>query len=833
MQETCLNLLCVDCNPGFLEKLHLISNKKPFSLFIETAISRLASRREFNREAYDLCFLGLSDEDSEGQQDCLAELSERYLAPIVVVAERDSSSFRELLRIASVVDVISADSLDEASIERCLRYALPSAQARELISRRTRIGRFVNSVSARLINMEWVDIPRGIEGELRLIADFAGADRCFLGLVSEDEATIETFYEWHADGIGPQKSHFEGGPVALFSWVLSQAKTEGIVRIPKVSELPGDAKLEQRYLGEAGNKSVLILPLVVRGALVGLFGLGSVKQERFWDTETQELLKTLGVMFANLLERVRTERALRASKERWLSLVENAPELIMLIRRDGAIQFLNRNSGALRVDAVKGKSIYSCFPFDCQRQLRTCLEEVFALGKPRGFEACGTAFGNGGNSYECRLGPVFRGERVASAILIAIDMTERQELSRQLNHALRMEAMGRLAGGMAHDFNNLLTAITGYSSILLSKLSAQDSGHREVHQIRKACKRAAALTGQLLTFSRKQPVKQRTFRLNDIVEETQEILNRLIGEDVMLITELSSDLPPICADPGQVQQIVINLAINSRDAMPEGGRLVIKTRSIVVGGVPFDEHRKLRPGQYVELSVSDSGVGMSEDVKRHLFEPFFTTKPKNKGTGLGLSTVYGIVKQSRGEIAVESSPGQGSVFRIYLPVAKEEAQEAVSQAVQLSLPCGSETVLLAEDEEAVRKLLSSVLRRNGYVVLEAVDGVDAEEVFLRYPGRIDLVVADVVMPRRSGGELVRCLLEFAPSLKVVFMSGYAEGDIFSGVPQAANSAYLKKPFSPEEFLETVRQVLDNGVSNGIVSELLADGLAEGVEVQNR
>jgi PAS domain S-box-containing protein len=394
------------------------------------------------------------------------------------------------------------------------------------------------------------------------------------------------------------------------------------------------------------------------------------------------------------------------------------------------------------------------------------------------------------------------GDRPA-CIVLAHDVTERRRLEEQFLQAQKMEAVGRLAGGVAHDFNNLLTVINGYAEMLGQDLADNEPALAYARAIRKAGERAASLTQQLLTFGRKQIVAARVLDLNAIVSDAASLLRRLIGEDVLLSLELQPGLGRVRADPTQLEQVLLNLAVNARDAMPRGGRLVLATGDVELAA----RASEVRPGAYVVLSVADTGHGMTEEVRRHLFEPFFTTKEVGKGSGLGLSTVYGIVKQAGGHIDVESQPGAGSTFRVYLPRVAEPAP--VPPHRPESAPAGG-TVLLAEDEDAVRALAREVLRSEGYTVLEAADGDAALRLARGHGGRIDLLVTDVVMPGLGGRQLAEGLLALTPAVRVLYLSGYTEDAVVREGVSCEEVHFLPKPFSPAALAQKVREVLTTG-----------------------
>jgi len=389
---------------------------------------------------------------------------------------------------------------------------------------------------------------------------------------------------------------------------------------------------------------------------------------------------------------------------------------------------------------------------------------------------------------------------------IVQDITEYKRLQDQFFQAQRLESVGRLAGGVAHDFNNLLTVIIGYSDLVLAQLAPGAALAAPMEEIRKAARRAADLTGQLLAFSRKQPIQPKTLNLNDLIADIENMLRRLIGEDVKLITHPGPNLDPVIADPGQMTQVLMNLAVNARDAMPNGGKLILETKNVVFDESYAEKRAYLKPGPYVQLSVSDTGVGMTEEIRNHLFEPFFTTKEKGKGTGLGLSTVYGIIKQAGGHIWVYSEPGVGTTFHICLPRAASGRPAAEPPSVNETLR-GSETVLVVEDQQEVRMLAKDILQRYGYQVLDASCGQEAVELCRAHSGPIHLLLTDITMPVMTGRELAEKIRPLRPEIKVLFMSGYADNLAMHQNVLDGNAAYLQKPFSARSLARKVRETL--------------------------
>jgi two-component system, cell cycle sensor histidine kinase and response regulator CckA len=399
--------------------------------------------------------------------------------------------------------------------------------------------------------------------------------------------------------------------------------------------------------------------------------------------------------------------------------------------------------------------------------------------------------------------------QVEKLVIVNRDITERKQLEQQLYLSQKLEAIGRLSGGIAHDFNNLLGVIIGYSQVLQSVVEKGDEFSEAALEIRKAGERAAALTRQLLAFSRTQVLEPTVLDLNTVVVEVEKMLRRLIGENIEVRLALSPDLGRVKVDRGQIEQVILNLAVNARDAMPDGGLLTIETANAVLGEAEIHRYPYVLAGEYTMLGVRDTGCGMDQETQSHIFEPFFTTKESGKGTGLGLATAYGVIKQSGGYLWVDSSPGQGSFFKLYLPQVAEEAAEAPAKMASPPTPAhSSQTILLVEDEQSLRKLTHKILKKVGYAVLEAEDGSNALEIAEQYKSKIDLLLTDVIMPGMNGRLLAEKLSAARPDMKILYMSGYAEGEIARHGFLEPSVQVLRKPFTGEELTQRVQQVMN-------------------------
>jgi two-component system cell cycle sensor histidine kinase/response regulator CckA len=649
-------------------------------------------------------------------------------------------------------------------------------------------GTIASSIALQFENLKLLDVSRQNEERLRVILD--STDDGILAVDASGKTIFSNrrFVElWRI----PQSLADTCDDNAMLGFVLEQlVDPDGFLR--KVKQLYGTADL--------GNDTLLFkdgrlferysMPMMDFGSVIG----------RLWS-------------FRDITERKRAEERLRESEERFRSLSEASLEGIM-VHDQGVILDANRAFAQLfgygQPEELIGKNGPDLLltPESRSRIRQRIQRQGEGQIELTGVRKDGTTF-----AMETESRPMkYRGRD--ARIVSFRDLTDRKrdeeekvKLQGQLQQAAKMEAVGRLAGGIAHDFNNILTVITGYSELLLQKIGKESPIQGELQEIKRAGDRAALMTQQLLAFSRKQIIEPKVMRLDRLVADVLAMLARLIGEDIALQTITGKSLGSVKVDPGQFQQILMNLVVNARDAMPGGGKIVIETANVELDAGYCATHPYVTPGRFVMLSVGDTGAGMSDEVKAHIFEPFFTTKEKGSGTGLGLATTYGAVKQSGGSIEVYSEVGIGTTFKIYLPRVEEEEKPAKDGSL-VDLPGGAETVLLVEDEDTVRDLGVRILKDLGYRVMQARNGGEALAVAQKYGERIDLLLTDVVMPGMSGGELATQMVLLRPETKVLFTSGYTDDAIVHHGILDEGVSFIGKPYTPERLARKVREVLE-------------------------
>ena len=628
------------------------------------------------------------------------------------------------------------------------------------------------------------------------------AENCFVAL--HDPATDSFHFPFFAD-------QFDTAPPPQ---KVGRSCTAFVFRTGKAAMIPQSAFDRLAAQGEVelvGSPSPtwLGVPLKTPTATIGVLVVQHYQNEFAYDLRDLEFIDSVGGHIALAIERRQTEVALRKSESTFRLLFEHNP-LPTWVFDCETMRFLQVNEAAVRQYGYTADEFAAMTILDIRlpeeragfkEQMQTWPDSLQGQACWKHLRKDGCAVHVEITSHELE----YAGRRVR--LMVAQDVSERQSLEEQLRQAQKMEAVGRLAGGVAHDFNNLLMVIKGHTELLLNALPPSDQISRKIGHIDRAADRATALTRQLLAFSRMQVLQPRAMNLNGIVEDMGNLLPRLIGEDVELLIRTSSALGTIRADASQMEQVIMNLAVNARDAMPGGGKLVIETSNADLDFAYSSAHPIVKPGRYVLLAVSDSGTGMDAATQAHIFEPFFTTKEQGKGTGLGLATVYGVVKQSGGFIWVYSELGKGTCFKIYLPRVDQPAEAAGVPLALTEVPRGTETILLSEDEQDVREVAREFLESGGYTVIEAQNGDEALALGSKFEGPIDLLITDMVMPGMRGQELAARLQRHRRDLRVLYMSGYSEHTAEESAASGMPVKMLTKPFSRSLLLRTVRELL--------------------------
>jgi two-component system cell cycle sensor histidine kinase/response regulator CckA len=650
---------------------------------------------------------------------------------------------------------------------------------------------------------ETANLDELLAGIYKALKKVLYAENCFVALHNPDTDTFS--FPFFADQVDvappPQKV---GRSCTAFVF-----RTGSAMLIPQseFDRLAAQGKVE---LVGSPSPAWLGVPLKTPKATIGVLVVQHYENENAYDVRDLEFLSSVGGHIALAIERRRAEDALRKNEEMFRLLFSNNPLPTWVLDRE-TLRFLEVNEAAVQQygysrDEFRNMSLHDV---DYPEERETRVEHF------RQWPGDGRYHGNW--KHRKKDGKVLEVESVSHELnyagrrvrlVVAQDLSARHLLEQQFRQAQKMEAVGRLAGGVAHDFNNLLMVIKGHTELLRNAMSPTDQFSKKVEQIERAADRATSLTRQLLAFSRMQVLQPRVMNLNEVVEDMGRLLPRLIGEDIDLEIRTSKNLGAIKADASQMEQVIMNLVVNARDAMPDGGRLLIETSNEELDSAYNAVHPVVRQGSYILLAVSDNGTGMDADTQAHIFEPFFTTKPQGKGTGLGLATVYGVVKQSGGFIWVYSELGKGTSFKIYLPRIDQPVVKSGSTQFASDVPRGTETILLAEDEQDVREVAKEFLESGGYTVIEAHDGAEALRLVETHEGAIGLLITDMVMPGMSGQELAGRLRQKRAGLRALFMSGYSERAAAESAQGDTSIRLLTKPFSRSALLRAVYEILN-------------------------
>ena len=686
--------------------------------------------------------------------------------------------------------------LDEPQFEGLLFHANDVTDLHRMESERA-----VNSEVVHALN-ETANLDQlltRIHGSLKRILP---AENCFVALHDPESDTFQFpfFVDEYDTAPPPQK--------------VGRSCTAYVFRTGRASLIPQSefdrlaAEGEVELVGSP-SPGWLGAPLKTPTSTIGVLVVQHYQNENAYDRRDLEFLESVGGHIALAIERRRAEDELRKNESMLRLLFEYNPLPTWLYEID-TLRFMKVNQAATDLygystEEFEKMNILEIRPETQREKAIKYIKEIEADAEEHEFwlhqAKDGRTFEVEIISHELK----YAGKRVR--LVVAQDISERRQLEGQLRQAQKMEAVGRLAGGVAHDFNNLLMVIKGHTELLLNALEPSEQITRKIEQIDRSADRATALTRQLLAFSRMQVLQPQIINLNSIVEEMGKLLPRLIGEDIELLIRTDEDLGTVRADASQMEQVIMNLAVNARDAMPNGGKLVIETANADLDHGYMTSHPLMKAGPYIQLVVTDSGTGMDAETQAHIFEPFFTTKEKGKGTGLGLATVYGIVKQSGGFIWVYSELEKGTSFKIYLPRLDQAEDQIGTPHSQKEFPKGTETVLLTEDEQDVREIAREFLESGGYQVIEAKDGAEAVQLAEKYRGQIQLLVTDMVMPGMTGQELAVKLQSEHAGLRVVFMSGYSEHAATEMANADPTVRLMTKPFSRAAILRTVGEIL--------------------------
>ncbi|MCE5272838.1 PAS domain S-box protein [bacterium] len=678
-------------------------------------------------------------------------------------------------------------------------------RAEEALEHRLEIEKFVASIATVFNNLKDGQEDSGLDYTLEALGEFADFEHVYLSLLSRDSLNMARIYSWHTSSVQPQATEVMTFPAEHFPWCLERLHRFEKIAVSDVDSLPEQAATDREWLKSYSLTSLVILPLVSEFTLFGFLGFDTSRGAKPLGEDFLSPLVLVGEIVVNVLERKRMGEARRLLQ----AAFEQAAETVIIADTQRNIEYVNpaleQVSGYSRQE-ILGRSIHL---FKSDRQDEDQYKELWDTVDAGDFwQGRLISRRKDGTDYheDVTFSPVKDASgRVVHYVAVKRDISQELELENQLVQAQKMESIGLLAGGVAHDFNNILAIVLGYANLLVRSPNIPEKDRKKLEEIEQAAQRGAVLTRQLLTFSRKGKPRFAVVNFNDILNESLGFLQRTIGPDCSIDLDLAGDLGQIRADATQMQQVLMNLAINSRDAMPGGGKISFKTANIDIDKRYLSNHLDIEPGNYIQVSVTDTGAGMPPEIQARIFEPFFTTKETGKGTGLGLSVVYGIVKSHRGLINVYSEPGCGTTFRIYLPRTNDQVED--KSASEVVVKGGTENVLLVDDEQPILQMAASILAEFGYKCCQAASGEEALGIFAEAGSRIDLVISDIGMPNMNGTELMQRLRAVNPKVKIIFSSGYAPQSTREMIEMGVNG-FVAKPYQAKALAQAVRKVLD-------------------------
>ena len=688
----------------------------------------------------------------------------------------------------------------------------------EELQYRLNFQRLITTVSGQFINLHPAQIDDEIDHTLKQIGEFADADRSYVFQFSDDQKSLTCTHEWCAEGIESTIERIQNVPVETFPWSVKKFLHGDMVLVPRLSDLPPEAVEEKQEFEQQGIKSILAVPMITGGKVMGFIGLDSVREEKMWAEDTSSLLKIVGQVFANALENKKTRQALHESEEHLRTVYETFPDSVTIIdAEDGRCVDVNsaftRLTGWTTEDVI-GKTAADLDIWHDPHEREKLTAGIARNGKVENLEA----------KFRLKDGSVITA--LMSAVLIQLKnkphiltitrdiserksaQKEREQLKTQLIQAQKMEAIGTLAGGIAHDFNNILGAIIGYSEMALYDTKKDSMEHYNIEQVLNAGHRAKDLVKQILAFSRKSEQDKNIISLATIVAEALKLLRASLPTTIEIRQNIEPNLDPIFADPTQMHQVVMNLCTNSAHAMGDtSGILKVELHNVDLSVKKAAQYPELNPGPYVKLSISDTGHGMDSETLDRIFDPYFTTKEQDKGTGMGLAVVHGIIKGHGGFIRVQSTPGKGTRFDILFPVMEKQMEPETAE--RKALPTGNEHILFIDDEETLIDLGKSMLKKLGYRVETRTRPDKALETFGAAPHKFDLVISDMTMPGMTGDSLAAELMKIRSDIPVIICTGYSEKIDEQRAQDLGIKGLIMKPFTIRSLSRTVRDALDH------------------------
>ncbi|APF19982.1 signal transduction histidine kinase, nitrogen specific, NtrB [Caldithrix abyssi DSM 13497] len=678
----------------------------------------------------------------------------------------------------------------------------------------------LTTLATQFIQATIDEIDSMVNNGLKTLCEYFEADRSYLYFFAQKGTSLKKSHEYRKEGVKEKIARHEQIDKEDFKWFVKALRRSSHLAISDVDQLPVEASTIKSIWKVEDIRSLFIVPLILNESIVGFIGLDFLRKREDWPSFTEHTLLTAGLIFLNALERKRYKEHLRRSESRIKMLFERSADVIFVATPSGRI--LDMNPAGVKlfgfkslndVLKVKAGDLY-LNPEDHVKFMKAIEKKGFVKDyeltlKNRDGQKILVLVTAGAVKNEAGKIVAYEG--------IMRDVTEKKQLEQQLFQAQKMESIGLLTGSIAHDFNNILTAINGYAEMIRRGLPDDHEMQAFIQNILRSGRRAENLIRQLLAFSRKQLIEPRVVNLNQIIDDLKKMLRQLINEDIELVTQLAEDVPPIKADPGQIEQMLVNLIINSRDALNHlsdpGVRKMIKvqTEKVVLDEDFVSRHAGSREGEYVRISISDNGIGIPEEIQDKIFEPFFTTKSEGKGTGLGLSTVYGIIKQNGGSIYLESAPGQGTTFHIYWPVSEEEQDKSERDETSEISTKAQESIMVVEDDPDVRELACTFLKNLGYKVYAAENGARALEIIKQnnLVNELDMVFSDMVMPVMGGDQLAEEIKELNPNIKILLTSGYTDSQLMKTGLLSRGYRFLHKPYTIQQMAKKVRAILDN------------------------